>query len=73
MSWTGFAIATHSIWGKPHKDKYPDRLRRIGQLIKEKKLTLTTDILKGFEHLPTALERIYSGLNAGKQLVRIHS
>lgn len=72
MSWTGFAITTHSIWGRPHKDKHPDRLWRIGQLIKESKLTLTTDILKGFEQLPTALERIYSGLNVGKHLVRVH-
>jgi NADPH-dependent curcumin reductase CurA len=54
-----------------HKDKFEHALSRIGRLIEEDKLVLAHDVLEGFEQLPKALERIYAGLNIGKQLVRV--
>lgn len=54
-----------------HKDKFKHALSRIGRLIDEDKLVLAHDVLDGFEQLPKALERIYAGLNIGKQLVRV--
>lgn len=53
-----------------HKDRYDDALRRIKLLLDADQLVLATDVLKGFEQLPHALDRIYSGQNLGKQLVQ---
>jgi NADPH-dependent curcumin reductase CurA len=38
-------------------------------MVQAGKLTSKLDVVKGLEHFPEALRRVYSGANFGKQLV----
>ena len=46
-------------------------LVRTAQWIAEGRMRYLEDVLEGFEQMPRALMRLYSGQNTGKQLVRI--
>ena len=50
--------------------RYPEGISRMAAWIKEGKLKYKEDILEGFENMPKALLRLFSGQNFGKQLVK---
>jgi NADPH-dependent curcumin reductase CurA len=52
-------------------DRYAEAEAALGQWIEEGRLTWLEDRLEGLEVMPEALERLYTGGNVGKQIVRI--
>jgi len=50
---------------------FPRAERQMAQWIAEGRMRYLEDVLEGFEQMPRALMRLYSGQNTGKQLVRI--
>jgi NADPH-dependent curcumin reductase CurA len=52
-------------------EHFPRAERQIAQWIAEGRMRYLEDVLEGFEQIPRALMRLYSGQNIGKQLVRV--
>jgi len=52
-------------------EHFPRAERQMAQWIAEGRMRYLEDVLEGFEQMPRALMRLYSGQNTGKQLVRI--
>ena len=52
-------------------EHFPRAERQMAQWIAEGRMQYLEDVLEGFEQMPRALMRLYSGQNTGKQLVRI--
>jgi hypothetical protein len=51
--------------------EFPAIRKRLVRLIEEGRLTYREDIEHGFENAPQTLQRLFSGSNRGKQLLRI--
>ena len=52
-------------------EHFPRAERQMAQWIAEGRMRYLEDVLEGFEQMPRALMRLYSGQNTGKQLVRV--
>ena len=52
-------------------EHFPRAERQMAQWITEGRMRYLEDVLEGFEQMPRALMRLYSGQNIGKQLVRV--
>ncbi|MED6112744.1 hypothetical protein PIB30_064428 [Stylosanthes scabra] len=52
-------------------DKYPKFLETVVPYIKEGKITYMEDIAKGIENAPEALEALFTGRSAGKQVILV--
>jgi hypothetical protein len=52
-------------------EHFPRAERQMAQWIAEGRMRYLEDVLEGFEQMPRALMRLYSGQNVGKQLVRV--
>jgi len=52
-------------------DEFPAVRRRMEQFIKDGKLTYREDVQEGFENAPATLQRLFSGANRGKQLLKL--
>jgi NADPH-dependent curcumin reductase CurA len=52
-------------------EHFPRAERQMAQWIAEGRMRYLEDVLEGFEQMPRALMRLYSGQNIGKQLVRV--
>jgi NADPH-dependent curcumin reductase CurA len=50
---------------------FPRAEQQMAQWIAEGRMRYLEDVLEGFEQMPRALMRLYSGQNIGKQLVRV--
>jgi hypothetical protein len=51
-------------------DRYPEGLVQMATWIKEGKIKYREDVIEGIENMPTAMLRLFTGQNFGKQLVR---
>ena len=51
--------------------EFPAIRKRMVDLIKQGRLTYREDIQTGFENAPATLQRLFSGANKGKQLLRL--
>ena len=51
--------------------QFPEARRRMINWIEEGKLSYQEDIQEGFENAPDTLQRLFSGQNYGKQLLKI--
>ena len=54
-----------------HSDRFAQAEAEMAQWIREGRLSWLEDILEGFETMPEALARLFSGDNIGKQLVHV--
>ncbi len=51
--------------------EFPGIRKRMAQLIADGRLTYREDIQHGFENAPATLKRLFTGLNKGKQLLKL--
>ena len=51
--------------------EFPAIRKRMVDLIKQGRLTYREDIQTGFEKAPATLQRLFSGANKGKQLLKL--
>lgn len=51
--------------------KFPQALKELGEWLAAGKLRSEVDIVEGLENAPAALQRLFTGANHGKQVVRI--
>jgi len=52
-------------------DRFPEGMQAMAGWLKEGKIHFSTDIVEGFEHAPRSLERLFSGKNLGKLVVKV--
>jgi NADPH-dependent curcumin reductase CurA len=53
------------------KDEFPQAVRDLADWVKQGKLRYREEILDGIEHAPGSLQRLYSGENVGKLVMRL--
>lgn len=51
--------------------RFPEAVSQLEKWLEQGRLKYHEDILDGFERLPEALDRLFTGRNLGKQLVRV--
>lgn len=54
-----------------YEKEYPQAIERMTQWINDGRLVYREDVQEGFENIPGTLMRLFSGLNFGKQLLRL--
>ncbi len=54
-----------------HASRYPEAAAALAGWWKEGRLVDQVDVIEGFENLPRALRRLFTGENRGKQLVQV--
>jgi NADPH-dependent curcumin reductase CurA len=54
-----------------HADRFAQAEAEMAQWIREGRLTWLEDVLEGFEAMPDALARLFTGSNIGKQVVHV--
>ena len=59
------------LLGRDYFDRFPEAMRALKGWVDEGKLRSQEDVVEGLERAPETLERLYSGANLGKQLLRI--
>jgi NADPH-dependent curcumin reductase CurA len=52
-------------------DRFPEGMQAMGSWLAEGRLHFETDIVDGLENAPASLERLFSGKNLGKLVVRV--
>jgi hypothetical protein len=52
-------------------DRYPEGLQAMGGWLMEGKIKFETDVVEGLENAPGSLERLFSGKNLGKLVVKV--
>jgi hypothetical protein len=52
-------------------ERYPEAFGPLGKWMAEGRLKYKTDIVEGLEQAPVAVNRLFSGGNTGKLLVRV--
>ncbi len=51
--------------------RFPEASAQLGQWVAEEKVKYAVDVVEGLENAPAALNRLFSGTNTGKLLVKI--
>ena len=54
-----------------YMDRMPEFHAEMGQWLQEGKIIHLEDVQEGFKNIPTTLQRLFSGQNMGKQLLKI--
>ncbi len=54
-----------------HTDEFPQARAEIGEWMRQGKITYKEDIQEGFDNIPSTLNRLFSGQNFGKQLLKM--
>ena len=54
-----------------YMDRFPQAIGELMQWVQEGKIVYQEDIQEGIENAPNTLLRLYTGLNQGKQLLKI--
>jgi NADPH-dependent curcumin reductase CurA len=54
-----------------HERDYGVADRRLAAWLREGRIQVRADVLSGFENAPTALRRLFEGLNVGKQMLKV--
>jgi len=52
-------------------DRFADAAAELGQWVMEGKLVWREDVQEGFDNIPTTLQRLFTGANQGKQLLKL--
>ena len=52
-------------------DRFPEGIEAMAGWLMEGRIRFETDIVEGLEHAPASLERLFSGRNLGKLVVRV--
>jgi NADPH-dependent curcumin reductase len=59
------------LLGKDYFDRFPEAMTALKGWVDAGKIRSKEDVVEGLEHAPETLERLYSGANVGKQLLKI--
>ncbi|MEM9669108.1 MAG: NADP-dependent oxidoreductase [Pseudomonadota bacterium] len=51
--------------------EYPEAQRRMREWIRDGKITYKEDVQEGFDNIPATLNRLFSGQNFGKQILKL--
>ncbi|KAJ1553115.1 hypothetical protein HK096_009165 [Nowakowskiella sp. JEL0078] len=54
-----------------YKERFPEGFKTLAQWIVEGKLKSKETIIEGIDNAPTALEKLFEGVNTGKMLVKV--
>ena len=54
-----------------YEDEFPAIRKRLVALIEAGRLTWLEDVQQGFENAPETLNRLFAGLNKGKQILEL--
>jgi len=54
-----------------YMDRFAEAYAELGQWLAEGKLQWRVDVQEGFENIPATLQRLFSGANVGKQLLKL--
>ncbi|MGC6512477.1 MAG: NADP-dependent oxidoreductase [Parvibaculales bacterium] len=54
-----------------YEDEFPAIRKRLGSLIKDGRISWLEDVQHGFEKAPETLNRLFAGLNKGKQILKL--
>ena len=66
------AIGESSHWFQQTLlDEFPGIRKRLEKFIQEGRLAYQEDVQHGFENAPNTLQRLFSGANKGKQLLKL--
>ena len=52
-------------------DRAPEAIQELSEWVMAGEIAWREDIQEGFENIPTTLQRLFSGSNQGKQLLRL--
>ncbi len=52
-------------------DRFPEGVMQMAQWLMEGKIAFETDIVDGLEHAPASLDRLFTGKNLGKLVVKV--
>jgi NADPH-dependent curcumin reductase len=64
-------VRMEGVYANDSGDRFPEARKALGGWIKEGKLKPVEDVLFGLENAPSALQRVFTGANFGKQLLKI--
>jgi hypothetical protein len=59
------------LLGKDYIDRFPEAITALRGWLESGELKSKEDVVVGLENAPTALARLYSGANVGKQLLKL--
>ena len=54
-----------------YADRYDEAIAALAQWVSGGEIVYTTDVVDGFENAPAALNRLFTGVNTGKVMVRV--
>ncbi|GGD54428.1 NADP-dependent oxidoreductase [Croceicoccus pelagius] len=54
-----------------YKDRFPEAITHVAEFVRSGKIRYFEDILDGLEAAPSSIERLYSGRNKGKLVIRL--
>jgi NADPH-dependent curcumin reductase len=64
-------VRMEGVYANDCEDRFPEARRALGGWIREGKLKPVEDVMVGLENAPSALQRVFTGANFGKQLLKI--
>ena len=64
-------VRMEGVYANDSGDRFPEARKALGGWIKEGKLKPVEDVVVGLENAPTALRRVFTGANYGKQMLKV--
>lgn len=64
-------VRMEGVYANDCTDRFPKARKALGEWIREGKIKPVEDVMVGFENAPKALQRVFTGTNFGKQLLRL--
>ena len=64
-------VRMEGVYANDCVDRYPEARKVLGDWIREGKLKPVEDVMVGLENAPEALQRVFTGTNFGKQLLKV--
>lgn len=64
-------VRMEGVYANDCGDRFPEARKALGGWIKEGKLRPVEDVVEGLENAPGALQRVFTGANFGKQLLKV--
>ena len=64
-------VRMEGVYANDCGDRFPEARKALGGWIREGKLKPVEDVVVGLENAPSALQRVFTGANFGKQLLRV--
>lgn len=64
-------VRMEGVYANDCTDRFPEARNALGEWIRAGKIKPVEDVMVGLENAPKALERVFSGANFGKQLLKL--